>query len=263
MITNIEFKEMHNIGVNKNGKFSIKGNLLSTSDIPFVMFNFEQYNEEHMEFIRNTMEKFDSSTAIIKLHCENSTPDELDEIHETFPNSAVLLYVNIFDEDNGDEGVREEVVNIIRYVTSECSSDIDKICLIDKTTTLDMVGYNRIVEQLKEELDYEYENFGICESPLSNGENSCLSAEFARELLSIYSEKEDGPLPSANHQKGIIAFDGTPLNIGCGCIQYIVITEDSEEPVTGKSKSVRKNTDNKEKKQKVKKSAGISFGKFI
>ena len=257
MIASIRINGKHKIGVSGNGYIDVNGTKISIKDIPFVRFRFKEYGYEEVKYIKDTIEKFPKSTPLAEVMLSDNTSEDVNRIRESIPNIAIFVYLEVWDEDvaNADEeddDFEYDLVDTLATQIEQC--EVDKVCLIDKSTTLNFVNAKKLIEQYSSFTGFDEEDFSICCSPLSLREYGCLTAVKARELMAKYSKDDDVPLPTANHQKGC-----------CGCIQYINIESDCMAPVdkkaSAKSSEGNKSTDRKAPTQK-KKSKGIAFGQF-
>lgn len=235
MISSIVLTDTYKIGVNENGKFWLGETKSGTNEVPFVRYRFDNMDDKDKIFayIEEMYKKFKDSVHLYELHVLNEeTAEFAAELEERFENLAKFLYVGVTDEviDNGE--IDSDLVDIICDTLDGCN--IDRIMLKDKSTKLDMVNANRIIDKLAEETDYEAGEIGICSSPLSFDNLCCLTAVKARELAAEYGNAETFPLPTANHQS---------MNC-CGCIRYHVFNGDVAAPEGGKTVKKKEKTEN-------------------
>lgn len=237
MISSIMLTGKHCIGVNTSGKIQVGDNILSvTKEIPFVRYKFESYDDNAIEYIEQTMNKFKNSTHLVEIRLSEESTSVLEKLESKFSNIAKFIYFDITDEEVSNKQISEDKLNLLDKVYKY---RIDRYALVDKTRSLDSMTVTAFKKALNQRFGIRAENIGICSSPLSQGENACLTAVKARELMSIYSTTADVALPSANHQD---------MNT-CGCIRYMVINSDIEAPADTKSeKKVKEPKESKEPK---------------
>jgi hypothetical protein len=172
------------------------------------------------------MDKFSSSTHLVEVDVTENIVNELGLLNMNFNNVAKFIYADITDIEVYNKTLSEEVVERIR---SAVGFSVDRVMLRDKSNTLDMVAAKAIMDKLAKEVGIKAADIGICSSPLSFGSLACLDAIKAREIMAKYSDIADVALPSANHQC---------MNC-CGCIKYVVVTEDIQAPADTKIVGVK------------------------
>lgn len=252
MISSIVLTGKHNIGINQNGKIKVNDQLLDVnSDIPFVRYRFESYGNEEYEYIKSMMQKFKISTHLVEINLSENSRNTVDYFVNNIGNIAKYIYITVNDNDVIN-GLSEETLKLIETLKG---SQVDRYMLKDKSTMLDTVAAKHIIKQCCAILGVKDNTFGVCSSPLSFGDWSCLTAVKARELMSIYSTTADVALPSANHQC---------MNC-CGCIRHMIIESDLEAPLDTKQKNTKKSGessgDKKSNKPKSNKTS-VVFGQF-
>ncbi|MBO5389800.1 MAG: hypothetical protein J6A59_17030, partial [Lachnospiraceae bacterium] len=159
----------------------------------------------------------------------------LQYLANNIPNIARYIYMDVTNTEVEHEMLSNEYLTLLSSITPYSP---DRYMLKDKSTSLDTVSAKKIIKNACKMTGLTEDYFGICNSPLSFGEMACLTAVKARELMSLYSNTTDMPLPTANHQS---------MNT-CGCIRYLVVNCDTEAPLDTKSKSSSTKTANTEKK---------------
>lgn len=240
MISSIALKGMYDIGVNENNKFKMGDTTMSISDVPFVRYQFDSYDESQIEYIKKMMKKFNYSVHLYEIH--NLSPEDIDGIEtleQEIPNLAKFLYIKVDDETVLNKKFTFSL-DIVESVIDSC--EINRIMLKDCSSTLDNVTATILRNQIAEATDFDIDDIGICGSPLSFGELCCLTAVKAREIAAEYSDNKDFPLPTANHQS---------MNC-CGCIRYYTFENSVSAPAVKGSKS--KTTKDKDGTDKVEKS---------
>lgn len=239
MVTSIVLTDCYSIGINGSKKFKVNDNVLSVEkDIPFVRYRFNQYTDREFEYIKNMIQKFSNSTHLAEIKLDERTVEIVKYIEENISNMAKFIYIDITDDAVLNGTVGDEIKDLLEPVVE---FDIDRVMLRDKSTKLDTVAAKRIITDLGTEFDLDDEMIGICSSPLCFGEWACLTAVKARELMSKYNNLSDVALPSANHQS---------MNT-CGCIRYMIISENLEAPSDGKIKKEKTAKTPSEKKEKA------------
>lgn len=213
MIASIMVKDRYKLVPNNKGNIAIEDEQLHIKEIPFIRYDFDSYVEGDIEYIKDKQEKFPYSTHLAQIELSENSLKQIKMLKEEIGNIAVFLYINLVNEEVESGTIEEYKQDMLLDVTDNV--EVDRIMLRDNTTNLFTVSAGRIVEDLSDLTGLEDEMFGICGSPLSFGERACLTAVKAREIMARYNDKEDIPLPTANHQKG-----------NCGCIQYLKVETD-------------------------------------
>ena len=232
MIASIMVKDRYKLVANDKGNITIGDETLHIKEIPFIRYDFDNYVEADVNYIKVKQERFIYSTHLAQVELSENALEQVKLLKDGIGNIAIYIYINLTNEEVDRGEIDEYKQDMLLDITDEI--EVDRIMLRDNTTNLFTVSASKIIEDLVELTGLEDDMFGICESPLSFGEKACLTAVKAREIMAKYNDKEDIPLPTANHQKG-----------GCGCIQYIIVEDDI---VTLDSGSVKKAKKQKEKK---------------
>lgn len=241
MVTNLLFKEKYEVGVEKE-KCIINNEKTSIKDIPIIRYRFKTYGELEKQFIGEQMKKFEYSVHLAELQLSGNTQQELQYLVDEFNNLAIFVYIPIDDTDVKN-GLTDNKLEILESIKDEV---FDRLLLLDNSTTLHIVSANKIKEQVEAVTGVSKLDIGICNSPLSIGENACLTAIRARDIIATYGTNECCAIPSANHQ----------CMGECGCIRFIEITSDIPAPKVGntiKEKSIsnsNKKADNEVKEKK-------------
>ena len=254
MIVNLMMKGTHTVNINENRIIKVGDKMINVDkDVPIMRYRFEQYTDKEISYIKNMMDKLTRVTHLAEIPLNENTITVVKEL----PRMAKFVYSEI-TSDEADKGeISADKKNLLMQL-KEVIEDVDRIVFKDKTRTMDTVTYSSIVSNIAKNMGIHADKFGICESPLSFGENCCLTAVKAREIMSKYSEISDVALPSANHQN---------MNC-CGCVRFIVIDSDTEmveAKVKKEHKEHKESTgENKteHKKSSVPKKGSIQLGRF-
>lgn len=250
MIASIVVDGCHDIGVSSSNKIKVGDNVLSIEkEIPFVRYRFNTYSETEYTYIKGMMQKFPFSTHLVEINLSEETRGILEYLTANMDDMAKYIYIDVTDEDVRNGRLSDTVVNLLAGIAD---LTIDRVQFRDKSTTLDVVAVKNFIKQCRAITKLPVNLFGVCSSPLSFGEYACLTAVKARELMGLYSKVSDVALPSANHEC---------MNC-CGCIRYMVISNDIPAPITSKQKSSKKSSsDTVSHKPKAVKQQ-IPFGSF-
>lgn len=247
MLMSIKLLNKVNINIDKFGKFILNNNKMSVKEVPFVRYAFESYDDSTIAYMKSVIELFKFSGHLIEVGIAPGYIETIEKIRENIPNAAVFVYVDITDINVMDNDIDIELKELLRELKGY--NIVDRLMLKDRSKSLHMVSANKIKESIYRECGIKVSDIGICSSPLSFGEQCCLTAERARELATKYSESMECVLPTANHE-------GTNT---CGCIRYVCITEDIKAPdlnrkvPTQSAKKEKKEINSTEKKEKAKK----------
>lgn len=245
MITSIVLSDRHRIGISKSGKMYINNDKklkVGIKEIPFVRYRFNEYNENDRTYIRNMMEQFPYSVHMVEMSLNDIEAGMYQKVFEQNGVNgeepledyvAKYVYIEITDNEVKNNFSEEQLDRFERLLDG---LGYDRLMLRDNSRELFTVAANRLKAQLMDRLGVDERTLGICSSPLSVGDDACLSAIRARELAAIYNTSENCISPSANHQC---------MN-NCGCIKYIVITQNCNAPEE-KSVVMKKNKSANEK----------------
>lgn len=250
MIATLKLNNRYKIKPNEKGNFKVGDIQMSVDKVPFLRYNFENWNESDTDYIRGMMGTFNKSAHMIEMYLNSELKQNIESIEDLLDDVAKYLYIVIDDTNVTSCDIGDNIRNLLS--TQANTVDWDRVMLIDRSSLLDFINANKLRKQVLDVLvetsdeidsDATLDLIGVCSSPLSFSEMACLSAVKARELMAMYCTTPDVPLPTANHQKG-----------NCGCIQSLIITGDiiaesapskSKAPKTSGEKS---NTSNKPKK---------------
>lgn len=234
MITSIVLTGTHKIGIDSYGKFMVGDVKVSTKEVPFVRYRFDNFADKELDYIKEMKKTFNFSAHMAEVTIGEDTVETLNKIGN-IGNIVRFVYIPVDDTDVLD-GFSEEKMELFKSILG---INIDRLMLKDKSTNLDTVASLRLKKQLNTLLNIPVGEIGVCSSPLSfDGKNACLTAVKARELSAEYAESDEVALPSSNHEC---------MNC-CGCIRYHLFNCDVEAPIAKKGTGGTK-TSTKEKKE--------------
>lgn len=257
MITSLRIKNQARVEVNSKGKMCVHGNELSAKDIPAVRYVVEPEKlnnaDDVVNWVRYHNSKLDMAVHIIELPLIGKRTHEwVNYFREVLPDVAIYVYAGIGDNEVAN-GIGEDLKESIGVL---CNCKIDRLIIVDNSTTLYQVTAERLKKEVASLANVKVSEVGICNSPLMNGENCCLSALQCRILEARYGKRDDMVVPSANHE-------GKNCS-NCGCIRYLLVETDMKAPEVKVSvgNKVAKATHEKEVEEqeitvKVKKKAGV------
>lgn len=263
MITNLKLHGMYNIGINSSNQINVNGTVVSKKEIPFVRYAFPYYGEAEVNYIKETMEKFNLSTHLVEIHTEETinfmnlpesvaTPvdkktealSSINALKDLVGKVALYIYVSLDDTDSANKKLDDSKIDILR--TALMLTSFDRIMLIDRTSCIGMATAKEIIKNTAKDLGVG-DIIGLCSSPLCMGADdskmACLSAVQARALAAKYNASTDIALPSANHQDMST----------CSCIRHFVVATDIAAPEDTKKKTASKPKKEKATKEKVEK----------
>lgn len=224
MLHSLVLEKPYNIGVN-SGRFMLNGEKTSIKEVSFVRYRFEEYTEDIAKYITEMQKKFEYSTHMVEVMLSERAEEYIRIIKSNFDNVPIYLYVPLTDKEIEDDNLDVSTEDILYdLVDNGVMEEIERVMIKDRTTSLYLVTANKFKEVLSEITGKEVYNIGICGSPLSFGEDACLSALIARDLIAYYGDPEKCKIPSANHQC---------MN-SCGCIHYDPILSDVAAPIITK-----------------------------
>lgn len=221
MVTNLLFKSVFDVEVYKS-KFTLNNEINSTKEIPFLRFNLDNYDENAVAYIKGMLDKFEYSVGICEFSLRDTLLSELDTLGELEDTVAKILHIRVTNDDVANGGISEHDIELLNTLSNSVHK-MDRVVLHDNSTVLNPVMISLMKKQICNTLGLKGENsVGLCGSPFSFDGSSCLTAEVARDLISIYGYNRDVKIPSANHQ----SMDS------CSCIRHFEVVEDT--PYTGK-----------------------------
>lgn len=236
MVSSIVVTGCYNIGMNSSSKIKVNKILLSAkTDIPFIRYRFKSYGDQEYNYIKAMKTKFDKSVHLAEIDLNEDTLDTLEKLYDNIENIVKYIYIDLTDANVAMEKLDDSQLELLESL-ADMDIEIDRIMFRDKTTSLNLVSYKKIINPIMDILDLDEDYFGICSSPLSFGDYACLTAVKARELMSMYSDSIDVPIPTANHQC---------MNC-CGCIRYMVVDQDIPAPLDTKLKENKSSTNSKD-----------------
>lgn len=248
MLMSIKLVRPVNISIDSFGKFMLDETKMSIKDVPFVRYSFESYGDEAIDYIKSVIEKFPYSGHLVEIKVRAGYIEEIVKIRNSIGNTAIFAYIDIDDTCVLENDISNEQKELVRRLKGH--NILDRLMLKDSSKSLHIVSANKIRDSIFKECGIK--DIGICSSPLSFGQECCLTAERARQLAAKYCDSLECALPTANHE-------GTNT---CGCIRYITVSEDIKMPdgkktlvkTTAKDKKEKDTSTNVEdKKEKVKK----------
>jgi len=218
----------HTIGIDSNGWFKVGTKKVNIKEVPFVRYRFESYDEEEFEYIKSMFDKFKFSTHLAEVDIKEGFDEQVRKLNDIFENLAIFLYMPVYDNHVESCEMTDADIELLEKIDDDMI--YDRIMLKDLSDSLHSVSANKLKNSIAEVTGFSASEMGICNSPLSFGNDACLTALRARTLASMYDHAEDCALPSANHES---------MNC-CGCIKYFKVEADIEAPVSKGTKSKKR-----------------------
>lgn len=242
MVASIVVTGRYSIGQNASGKIDTGEQKLSVlKEIPFVRYRFEQFSDADVEYIKNMMEQFKSSTHVAEMTLKADTVEEANRFGDL--GIAKFLYIKIGADVASTGTISEELAQQMANVLN-LGVHFDRFMLKDESDSINYKTIKEIVKKFKKAFGIAESDIGICSSPFSFEDMQCLSSVKARELMSIYNPTSEVAIPTANHQSMQC----------CGCIRYFIIDHDVEAPSdSAVRKKSAKNSDGEQKPKEKKK----------
>lgn len=216
MITSLRLYKHVNVGVGSTGKFQIASNneIFNTKEIPAVRYKFDAYTQDDADFIKKMEETFKHSVHVIEVGLLDAA-EVVPMIKETIDNVAIMVYMDINSEHSSSHEIKDEAE--IEALEGLRLLPVNRLVLVDNTTDLDYIGLNALNNQVSKLSGIKRVDIGICGSPFTDSESSCMSAALARKWAAKFNRYGDGALPSANHNSD---------DNNCGCLRFIGVSED-------------------------------------
>lgn len=216
MVTSLKFTKALTFNLGKTDKFKCSTNdtVLSIKDIPAIRYNFTEYGDTELGFIRAMLGKFRYSLHVVEFDISSHALD-LDKFQE-FSNLAYILHIPIYAESVNERTFGQDIEQKMQE-HPEFISRMDRFVITDKSDNLDYMTLNALMFRLDKLVHCGLSKIGCCNSPFTTSENSCLSALTTRELSAKYTIESDAVLPSSNHNR---------LENNCGCLRYITIEQE-------------------------------------
>lgn len=216
MIASILLNKKYSIVPTKTGKFKVNETEMNIKDVPFVRYRFEQYTESEIEYIKKMKQVFEYSVHLVEIPLNQQIINNI-EMVDTIEKVAKYVYIPVLEETILN-GFNIETLGLLEYLKNymmQTGKSIDRLMLRDMTKSLYLVIAETLRKDVAKASGMKISDIGFCSSPLSFGGQACLTAIKARELASKYTDRDDLPLPTANHEC---------MN-KCGCIRYLVVTD--------------------------------------
>ena len=242
MVHSLVLDKPHKIGITAD-KFMLNGEKTSIKETVFVRYRFGEYNIEAIDYINEMQNKFNCSVHLAEIELSEYTCDEIALISNNTTNVPIYLYVPLTDSEIEADMLEEKRDLLNELAENGFMDKVERLMIRDRSTSLYLVSANRFKEILSKITGLPASTIGICGSPLSFGEDACISALRARDIIAYYGDPEKCKIPSANHQ----------CMKNCGCVYYVPIETDliAPEPTKGKA-----STGTKEKKEKKDRKVG-------
>lgn len=254
MITSLRFEAPVSVQIGNTGKFKFGGceEVFSIKDIPALRYNFKKYEYADIAFIKIMMKMFKHSVNVVEMELEIADQTYRD-VHEQIGNIAYIVRVNIDDTHAKSHGFTDHEKALLNGLRS---LPIDRIVMVDNSTCLDYMGIAALTREIIDCAGVNKKLIGLCGSPFTTSENSCMSAALTREWSAKYNKEGEGALPSANHN--------SETN-NCGCLRYMTVSSyieavNSERGLKGAMNEPSGDKEKKEKKPKEKKNTVAKKG---
>lgn len=223
MVGSIAITGRYDLRLSGNALVFENGEEIKLKDMPFVRYRFEEYGDADIQYIKDSIKKFEYSAHLAEVNLNSQTVQIVERLRAEVPNLAIYVYTDI-DNVSSKQGVNNEtqlLLSGLRFI------NLDRIMLRDKTTNMANEDVLKLKSQVAELTGYMQKDIGICGGPLSFKGDACLTAVKARELSAKYCKNALAATPSSNHEgKG-----------NCGCIQYIEVNNHIKEVYRSKAES--------------------------
>ena len=204
---------MYDVGVDSFARTEINDKKLSIKDIPYLRYKFINgaINEEQIEYIRKSQEKFPHSVHIIDVKLDEYAKGTIDTITEkfgTYKNGkvAILLDIPVKAGDIASEMLNDEKKSLIEQNISEsvyryilCDEDME---IVDNMRLDGILGW--IIKTLKIKAD----RIGLCNAPIMASSSKygihnlkgTLPASVVRDLQLYVNTDFEVPLVTEGHE---------------------------------------------------------------
>lgn len=244
MVTSLRFLNRVKVNIGQSEKFRLQGNknALSVKEIPAVRYNFEHYEDSDAQYIKNNMDIFKYSVHVVEVNAADATR-VYNIVKSAVDNIAFIAHLDLTNAhamSRAFSGAEMEILNELRTLP------VNRIVLVDKSDSMDYMGLSALISIVAKATGRNKKEIGVCCSPFTTSENSCMSAALVREWYAKYNKAREGALPSGNHNGG---------DNNCGCMRYLLVTEDtqavnSEKGFMNKPEGSEKGTDEEKKPKK-------------
>lgn len=252
MITSLRFNAPVSVQVGNTGKFKFDSckEVFSIKDIPALRYNFSKYDYEDIAFIKMMMKQFKHSVNVVEMdiHIADAA---YRNVHEEISNIAYIVKIDITNEHANSHTFSPEEKRLLIGLKS---LPVDRIVMVDKSDCLDYMGMAALTSEITSCSGINKKLIGLCSSPFTTSENSCMSAALAREWSAKYNKDGEGALPSANHNSD---------SNNCGCLRYMTVASHIEavNSERGLKGNMNEPSDGAEKKEKAPKEKKASVAK--
>lgn len=273
MVSNLLFTEPQPVAVSPTGNFIIpSGEEMNNDDVPVVRYRFDNYGPENIAYINTMLTLFPKSLHVAEISLEFMS-DGLRynlEVYRDWIQALVnlkhvakFIRVPIQNSDVAVERLSSEKFSIlstlfttpsllVNEVPTPISAVVDRVALVDHSTTLHMIAAYRIRLATASQLQLSDKQISICNSPLAQDSSmACLTANTARELGAIYGTSDEMVI-ATNALEGRNASSTSC----CMCLKHIEITSMIR---AGSTKTRQKSAEEVEKAPKPSKKPSNDF----
>lgn len=264
MIYSLRIETPNIVRPNSKGKLDVPTGALGEDGAPVVIntgvgqvvsitYDFQPGDlVKLVDYVNNLRKTFEHSLHVVHLHaCDESIQLLQSESTGFFDTVPVIWHLNITDEDVAGKRLSLENAQRVAELASTprpdgrpVSSYIDRLMLHDYSTSMYTVDAEELRKAVTKLLGMRTDSVGICGSPLSTGEDCCLTARRDREWAAQYVHSSYVVLPSSNHQS----------MERCGCLRDVtirgtdIITPDAKPKAPKTTKAPKAPKQNKIKK---------------
>lgn len=256
MIKSLVLKGKYSIDVDQYERIEVDGKKLSLKDIPYVRYVFDCYDDDTIEYIKNSIKKFKYSVHIADVTFGVDAKNTVAKLNEVFNTENMELFTMLIIPVT-DEMVAGEITDAatLDMLTDLSDEDITRYVLRDNPNNIKIMSVlelSNLKKLIIRTTGCKESDISICGSQFSK-QFGCLRASFVRELQTYKSEDIEVPLVPEGHEGN---------GDYCGCTRYSLVTSDIKVTMSETTVKEKKSSEKSSEPKKVKAKftySGVAF----
>lgn len=256
MTSSIVITDTYKLEFDKKNKFFYTDDNMNTTyefqkeEIPVVRYRFNHYGINELNYIKNSLKKFDYSVHIAEVKLDADSVNEI-KLLSSLKEVAIFVYVDLYKENIINKSFSESQRNLLNPLKDSVLDKVERFMLKDVDNVLHMLVARPLLKTIASYLGVKDDKLGYCSCAFSSHGLCCLTAERARDIAARYSNNEHFAIATN-------AVEGKNIEYqkGCNCIRHILINHDMDGLEKENKKSLReksKTEDIRNKKEDSKK----------
>lgn len=254
MTSSIVITDTYKLDFDKKNKFYYIDENVNTTyefqkeEIPVVRYRFNHYGINELNYIKDSLKKFDYSVHIAEVKLDADSVSEI-KLLSSLKEVAIFVYIDLYKDNIVNKSFSEAQRNILNPLKDSVLDKVERFMLKDVDNVLHMLVARPLLKSISSYLGVKEDKVGYCSCAFSTNGLCCLTAERARDIAARYSNNEHFAIATN-------AVEGKNIEYqrGCNCIRYILINHDmnilsDEDKKSNKSSRVKKQKENKSSKE--------------